>query len=65
MTTRRTLSDRGVLALRPRAARYSFPDPEMRGLWIRVQSSGSKSFAVVARARTASKFGSGSARPTP
>ena len=46
---RRTLSDRGVAALKPRAQRYAFPDPELRGHWVRVQPSGVKSFATVAR----------------
>jgi integrase len=46
---RKKLSDRGVAALKPRAARYAHPDPELRGLWIRVQPSGAKSFVVVSR----------------
>jgi integrase len=46
---RRTLSDRGVAALKPRAQRYAFPDPELRGHWVRIQPSGVKSFATVAR----------------
>jgi|AmaraimetFIIA100_FD_contig_111_614459_length_3680_multi_6_in_0_out_0_4 integrase len=45
----RTMSDKGVAALKPRAARYAHPDPELRGHWIRVQSSGSKSFWAVTR----------------
>src|SRR6476620_10863650 len=45
---RKSLSDRGVLALKPRATRYSFADPEMRGLFIRVQPTGGKTFAAVA-----------------
>ena len=49
MTIRKTLSDRGVLAFRPRAARYAFPDPQMVGHYVRVQSSGAKSFVAVAR----------------
>jgi integrase len=49
MTTRKTLSDRGVSALRPRAARYAFPDPELVGHYVRVQSSGAKSFVAVTR----------------
>jgi len=28
---RKTLSDKGVAALKPRAARYATPDPELRG----------------------------------
>src|SRR5437764_5979869 len=46
---RRTLTDKGVAALRPRAQRYAFPDPELRGHWIRIQPSGVKSFVTVAR----------------
>jgi integrase len=44
---RKTLSDKGVTALRPRAARYAFPDPELRGHYVRVQPGGSKSYVVV------------------
>jgi integrase len=46
---RKSLSDKGVSALKPRAQRYAEPDPELRGLWIRVQPSGVKSFVTVAR----------------
>lgn len=46
---RRTLTDKGVAALKPRQARYAYPDPELRGHWIRVQPSGAKSFATVTR----------------
>jgi integrase len=46
---RRTLTDKGVAALKPRAARYSVPDPELRGHWIRIQPSGTKSFWAVTR----------------
>ncbi len=46
---RKTLTDKGVAALKPKAARYAFPDPEMRGLFVRVQSSGAKAFVVVSR----------------
>ena len=44
---RKTLSDKGVSMLKPRAARYAFPDPELRGFYIRVQPSGSKSYVAV------------------
>jgi len=44
---RKTMSDKGVAALKPRPKRYAFADPEMRGLWIRVQPSGAKSFVAV------------------
>ena len=46
---RKTLTDKGVAALKPRASRYAFPDPELRGHFVRVQPSGSKSFVAVAR----------------
>jgi integrase len=44
---RKTLTDRGVAALKPRTARYAFPDPELRGHYVRVQPSGAKSFVAV------------------
>jgi hypothetical protein len=50
MSNRKTLTDKGVVALKPRAARYAFPDPELRGHYVRVTPTGSKSFAAVARA---------------
>jgi len=46
---RKTLTDKGVAALKSRASRYAFPDPELRGLYVRVQPSGAKSFVTVAR----------------
>ena len=47
---RKTLTDKGVAALKPRAGRYAFPDPELRGHYVRVTPNGAKSFAAVARA---------------
>src|SRR5262245_54346001 len=44
---RRTLSDRGVAALKPRAARYAHPDPEMRGHYVRVYPSAARAFYAV------------------
>src|SRR5262245_45683846 len=44
---RKSLTDKGVSALKPRAARYAFPDPELRGHYVRVQPSGVKSFVAV------------------
>jgi integrase len=44
---RKSLSDRAVANLKPRAARYTYPDPEQRGFYIRVQPSGAKSFVAV------------------
>ena len=46
---RRTLTDLGVAALKPKAARYNFSDPQLPGHYIRVTPSGGKSFAVVTR----------------
>ena len=48
---RKTLSDKGVAALKHRDRRYTHPDPELRGHWVRVQAPPStvKSFVVVAR----------------
>jgi integrase len=44
---RQTLTDRGVEALKPRAKRYAFSDPQQCGHYIRVQPSGIKSFTVI------------------
>jgi integrase len=46
---RKTLSDKGVAALKPRSKRYAFPDPELTGHYVRVQSSGQRSYVTVAR----------------
>lgn len=46
---RKTLSDRGVAALKPRPRRYAHPDPELAGLFVRVQPSGAKTYVAVAR----------------
>src|SRR5262252_1818426 len=48
---RKTLTDKGVAALKPRAQRYAHPDPELRGHYVRVMPSGQKSFVTVARNR--------------
>src|SRR4051812_40920418 len=49
MSRRKSLSDTGVAALKPRAARYAEPDPELRGHYVRVAPTGAKTFATVAR----------------
>ena len=50
MTRRKTLSDHGIANLKPKeTARYMAPDPECRGHYIRVMSSGLESFVVIAR----------------
>lgn len=46
---RKAITDKGVAALKPRAKRYAYPDPELRGHWIRVQPSGLKSYLAVTR----------------
>jgi hypothetical protein len=45
---RKTLTDHGVEALKPRASRYHFPDPELKGHYVRVLTTGTKVFAAVA-----------------
>jgi integrase len=44
---RKTMSDAGVAALKPRAKRYAVGDPELGGHWIRIQPTGAKSFWAV------------------
>lgn len=46
---RRSLTDKGVAALKARPKRYACPDPELRGHWVRVQPGGAKSFVTVTR----------------
>jgi integrase len=46
---RKTLTDKGVSALRPRAKRFAYPDPELRGHYVIVYPTGSKSFTTEAR----------------
>jgi integrase len=46
---RKSLTDAGVAALKPRAARYAHPDPALGGLYVRVQPSGVKSYVAVTR----------------
>jgi integrase len=55
MSRRKSLSDAGIAALKPRAARYSFPDPELGGHYVRVTPSGAKSYCAVARDPVAGK----------
>jgi len=45
----KTLTDKGVKALTPRSKRYAYPDPELRGHYVRIQPGGAKTFVVVAR----------------
>jgi integrase len=44
---RKTLTDKGVAALKPRAARFAYPDPELRGHYVRVTPNGHKSYCAV------------------
>jgi integrase len=46
---RKTLTDKAAAKLQPRAKTYHEPDPELRGHYVRVQPSGTKTFAVIAR----------------
>lgn len=46
---RKTLTDKGVAAIKPRPQRYAFPDPELTGHYVRIQPSGAKAFIAVAR----------------
>lgn len=46
---RKTLSDLGVAALKPRPKPYLFPDPQQPGHSVRVTPTGAKSFMVVTR----------------
>ena len=46
---RKNLTDIGVRALKPRAARYTYPDPALAGHFLRVMPSGVKSFYAVVR----------------
>ena len=47
--TRRTLTDKGVTALKPRGKTFAFPDPQLVGHYVRVQPSGGRAFVAVAR----------------
>jgi len=46
---RRTLTDIGVAALKPRTTRYNLADPQLPGHYVRVHPKRGKSFAVVTR----------------
>ncbi len=52
---RKTLTDRGVAALRARASRYFYADPELTGHYVRVSESGVKVFYAAARGGPAGK----------
>ena len=46
---RKSLSDLGVAALKPRPQRYVYPDPELRGHYVRIQPNGLKTYVAVTR----------------
>src|SRR5262245_54240351 len=46
---RKTLTDNGVAALKPKEKPYTFPDPQCVGHYVRVTPTGNKSFRAVAR----------------
>jgi len=46
---RKSLTDKGVAALKPRAARHAFPDPQLASHYVRITPNGAKSYACVAR----------------
>src|SRR5262249_27433793 len=46
---RKTLTDKGVAALKARDKLYAFPDPQCPGHYIRVSPTGGKTYLVVAR----------------
>jgi integrase len=46
---RKSLTDKGIAALKPRAARYAFPDPQLASHYVRITPNGAKSYACVAR----------------
>jgi integrase len=45
----RKMTDKGVVALKPREKAYAIPDPELRGLWVKIQPSGTRSFWTITR----------------
>jgi hypothetical protein len=46
---RRTLTDSSIEGLKPRAKRYTVPDPKLAGHYVRVTPNGAKSFVAVSR----------------
>lgn len=49
MARRKTLTDAAIAALIIRDKPYAVPDPELRGLYIRIRPTGSKTFTAVTR----------------
>ena len=50
---RKTLSDKGIWRSNSRSKSYAVPDPQLVGLYVRIQPSGAKSFVAVTRAPNA------------
>ena len=50
MPRRKTLTDASIAKLAPKAKQYTVPDPELPGHYVRVWTTGVKSFVAVARA---------------
>jgi integrase len=46
---RKTLTDAGVAALKPRAQRYAFADPQLVGHYVRITPAGVKTYVTVTR----------------
>src|SRR5215470_12646383 len=46
---RKTLTDKGVAALKAKPKLYSHPDPQLPGHYVRVSPTGNKSFVAVTR----------------
>ena len=49
MARRKTLTDAMILKQKPEAKRFTMPDPELRGHYVRITPKGAKSFVAVAR----------------
>ena len=49
MARRKTLTDLQVAKLKPGAKRITLPDPELRGHYVRITTSGAKSYCAVTR----------------
>ena len=63
MSRRKSLSDIGVAALKPRAARYAEPDPELRGHYVGCSRAARSHLSRWPAIRTANRFGRRSAQP--
>ena len=59
MTRRKRLTDTDVVGLPVKADRYTLPDPELRGHYIRVSTGGGSHFGQQLVTRTAVSIGGG------